>query len=78
MQKDLSGGDGLAELGATLPGGEADGLALDGLGGLLDDLLAFGEDEFDVARVGHVRVDLGLLDVLYDEICIRLTRPWAR
>lgn len=25
---------------------------------LLDNLLAFGQDEFDVARVGHVRVDL--------------------
>ena len=29
----------------------------DGLG-LLDDLLTFGKDEFDVARVGHVWVDL--------------------
>jgi hypothetical protein len=26
--------------------------------GLLDNLLALGEDELDVARVGHVRVDL--------------------
>ena len=29
------------------------------LRGLLNDLLALGEDHLDVARVGHVRVDLG-------------------
>jgi hypothetical protein len=28
------------------------------VGTLLDDLLTLGEDQFDVAGVGHVRVDL--------------------
>lgn len=51
----LSGGDGLAQTGTTLPGAEVV-TANDGLG-LLDNLLALGEDELDVARVGHVRVD---------------------
>lgn len=29
-----------------------------GIGRLLDGFRGFGEDEFDVSRVGHVRVDL--------------------
>lgn len=33
-------------------------LALDDVGPLLDDLLPLGQDELDVARVGHVGVDL--------------------
>lgn len=45
-----------ADLGATLAGREAD-LLLGG-GGLLDLLVGLGEDELDVAGVGHVRVDL--------------------
>lgn len=57
----LSFSDGAADLGTTLAGGET-GLAGDGKRALLDDLLALGEDELDVARVGHVGVDLGLLD----------------
>lgn len=48
-------GKGLADVGATLPGAEV-GLGDDGA--LLDDLLGLGEDELDVARVGHVGVDL--------------------
>jgi|SRR5690242_17538209 len=51
----LRRGDGLADLTATLPGVQS---ALDGLGGLLDDLGTLGEDELDVGGVGHVRVDL--------------------
>lgn len=54
----LCGGDGLAGAGTALAGVEADVLATgDGLG-LLDDLLALGEDELDVAGVGHVGVNL--------------------
>lgn len=34
-------------------------LAVDLLGGLLDDLLTLGKDHLDVAGVGHVGVDLG-------------------
>lgn len=33
-------------------------MTLNNLGGLLDDLLALGEDQLNVAGVGHVRVDL--------------------
>ena len=55
----LRGGDGLAQAGAALPGVEVL-TANDGLG-LLDDLLALGEDELDVAGVGHVRVDLPVM-----------------
>lgn len=51
----LRSGDGLADLTATLPGVQS---ALDGLGGLLDNLGTLGEDELDVGGVGHVRVDL--------------------
>ena len=47
-----------ADLGATLAGREA-GLLLEVLGALLDLLIGLGEDELDVAGVGHVRVDLG-------------------
>lgn len=54
----LGGGQGLAGADAALPGGEMLVTANDGLG-LLDDLLALGEDELDVAGVGHVGVDLG-------------------
>jgi hypothetical protein len=54
----LRGGDGLADLAATLPRVQS---ALDGLGTLLDDLGTLGEDELDVGGVGHVRVDLDVL-----------------
>lgn len=53
----LGGGDGLADAGTTLPGAKVGVTASDGLG-LLDDLLTLGQDELDVAGVGHVRVDL--------------------
>ena len=33
-------------------------LALDNVRALLDELLTLGQDELDVARVGHVGVDL--------------------
>jgi hypothetical protein len=36
------------------------GLAGKGIGSLLHDLLALGEDQLDVAWVGHVWVDLVL------------------
>lgn len=51
----LRSGDGLADLTATLPRVQS---ALDGLGGLLDNLGTLGEDELDVGGVGHVGVDL--------------------
>jgi hypothetical protein len=44
-----------ADLGATLAGREADLLVG---AGLLDLLSSLGEDELDVAGVGHVGVDL--------------------
>lgn len=50
----LSSGDSLAEAGTTLARAEV--LTLNGLG-LLDNLLTLGQDELDVAGVGHVRVD---------------------
>lgn len=53
--------EGTADLSAALPGAEVLLLALDDVGGLLDEFLTLGQDEFDVARVGHVGVDLDLL-----------------
>lgn len=46
------------ELNAPLPRIQPFLLQLDGLWALLHDFFAFGQDEFDVARVGHVGVDL--------------------
>lgn len=51
----LSGGDSLAETGTALARAEV--LALDNSIGLLDNLLTLGQDELDVAGVGHVGVD---------------------
>jgi len=51
----LSGGDSLAETGTALARVEV--LALDNSIGLLDNLLTLGQDELDVAGVGHVGVD---------------------
>ena len=48
--------EGTAELSTTLPGAKVDVLL--GSGGLLDFFLTLGQDELDVARVGHVGVDL--------------------
>ena len=48
--------EGTAELSTTLPGAKVDVLL--GSGGLLDFFLTLSQDELDVARVGHVRVDL--------------------
>lgn len=57
--KRLGRGDGLGAGGTTLAGGKVEALlAVDLLGGLLDDLLTLGEDHLDVAGVGHVGVDL--------------------
>ncbi|KAJ3517731.1 hypothetical protein NM208_g14662 [Fusarium decemcellulare] len=53
----LSGGDGLAETSAALSRAEVL-LALGNGIGLLDDLLTLGQDELDVAGVGHVGVNL--------------------
>lgn len=55
---DLTGRDRLPHLRPPLPAVEPLHLALDDVGALLHDLLGFGEDEFDVAWVGHVGVDL--------------------
>ena len=52
----LCGGDRAADADTTLSRREVV-VAVDGLG-LLDGLLSLGEDELDVAGVGHVRVDL--------------------
>ena len=51
-------GDGTTGLGTALAGVETGGLALDDVGTLLDDFLTLGQDELDVAGVGHVGVDL--------------------
>lgn len=53
----LGGGNGLANARTTLSRVQALLLTDDSLG-LLDDLLGLGEDELDVAGVGHVGVDL--------------------
>lgn len=66
----LSGSDGLADTLATLPRVQPRDLTVSDVGTLLDDLLALGEDELDVAGVGHVRVDL--LSLLADTL---LGRP---
>lgn len=74
----LRSGDGLADLTATLPGVQS---ALDGLGGLLDNLGTLGEDELDVGGVGHVGVDLRAVRVRAVSSSAGLlvhTRPWAR
>lgn len=63
----LRSGDGLAQTGTTLARAEVL-TANDGLG-LLDNLLALGEDKLDVARVGHVRVDLIELSVCNAPFC---------
>lgn len=55
---DLGGGKGLADAGTTLPGVEADLLTGNNSVGFLHNLLSLGEDQLDVAGVGHVGVDL--------------------
>ena len=54
----LRGGDGLAAQGTALSGAQVGVLAGDGGIGLLDHLLTLGQDQLDVAGVGHVGVDL--------------------
>ena len=64
----LSGGDGLAPSGTTLPRGQV--LATLNSLRLLDNLVTLGQDQFDVAGVRHVRVDLEqgqLIMLLYFE-----------
>lgn len=58
----LSGGDGLAETGTALSRAEVLVTLGDGIG-LLDDLISLGEDELDVAGVGHVGVDLSWVSI---------------
>ena len=54
----LCGSDGLAETGTTLPRVEAELLTVSNLLRLLDNLIALGEDQLDVAGARHVGVDL--------------------
>ena len=58
LTRHLRSSDGLAGGATALPGVQTGILALNDLGGLLDGLLALGEDQLDVAGVGHVGVDL--------------------
>ena len=62
IQARLRRGDGTADLTAALPRVQS---ALAGIS-LLHSLGGLGEDQLDVARVGHVRVDLGKLA---DAVC---------
>jgi hypothetical protein len=71
----LSSGDGLSGLLATLPRVQA---ALDGLGTLLYDLGTLNEDKLDVGGVGHVRIDLDLSAIVLSVASGVHTRPWAR
>lgn len=50
--------DGAANLGTALAGGQTRLSGESGQGTLLDLLVGLGEDELDVAGVGHVGVDL--------------------
>jgi hypothetical protein len=54
----LSFSNSAANLGTALTGGETGRLFGDGVWSLLDNFVGLGEDELDVARVGHVGVDL--------------------
>lgn len=54
----LRRGNCLPEARAALSGRKVGRVTADNSLGLLDDLLALGEDELDVAGVRHVRVDL--------------------
>ena len=56
----LSFGDSAADLGTALTGGETGRIFGDDVRSLLDDLFTLGEDELDVARIGHVGVDLSI------------------
>ena len=71
----LCGSDGAADLRATLSGGQADLFALDDLGTLLDDLLTLGQDELDVAGVGHVGVDLEIRRLVFIPAAIAQLNP---
>lgn len=53
----LCGGDGLAGAGGALAGVEAESITAGNLLGLGDNLVTLGQDELDVAGVGHVGVD---------------------
>jgi hypothetical protein len=54
----LCSSDGPPDALSTLPRVQPSLLTLDDLWSLLDNLLSFGQDQLDVARVRHVRVDL--------------------
>lgn len=54
----LSFGNSAADLGTALTGGETGRVCGDDVRSLLDNFVGLGEDELDVARVGHVGVDL--------------------
>lgn len=84
---DLGGGNGLAHARTTLSRVQAL-LTADNSLGLLDDLLGLGQNELDVAGVGHVGVDLDHTKVRINSLdChasppmryrVKRTRPWAR
>jgi hypothetical protein len=57
----LSFSDSAADLGTALTGGETGRIFGDDVRSLLDNFFGLGEDELDVARVGHVGVDLNSL-----------------
>ena len=69
--------DGTADLEATLTRGE---MSILDNGTLLDNLLSLSKDELDVARVGHVGVDLSLKSAkgISQRYGGKHTRPWAR
>ncbi len=54
----LSSSDSLAHTGASLPRAQVSDLTAGNSLRLLDNLLALGQDQLDVAGVRHVRVDL--------------------
>ncbi len=54
----LSSSDSLAHTGATLPRAQVSDLTASNSLRLLDNLLALGQDQLNVAGVRHVRVDL--------------------
>lgn len=65
----LGGGEGLANTGTTLSRAQVSILGSDSIG-LLDGLLSLSEDQLNVARVGHVGVDLDWHICQYFRSCL--------